>query len=212
MIFNNYEAAFYTVLLLVPGFIMNMGYAYLVPVREGQAQLVLVRYVVFSCFLYALIWPFVGPLYKLNYWISHPFRWSLILILILIVLPYTLGLLIGLINGRNWIRAILRRVGINPIHPAPTAWDYVMVRDSGYVVVTLKNGNHIFGLFAENSMASSVSAEKDIYLEKMYKIDEEDNWQLIERDQGVWINGSEILHIEFRSVNEEEEENGEQTQ
>lgn len=215
MVFNNYEAVFYTILALVPGFIMNMGYGYLIPLREGQAQLYLIRFIVFSCINYALVWPAINKLIQIKYWIEHPLRWSLILILILLILPYSVGMLVGYINNRDWIRIILRRIGINPIHPAPTAWDFVMQGESRYVIVTLKDKTEICGLYSDKSLASSVPSEKDLYIERIYKVDEENDgtWCEIDKGRGMWINGSEILHIEFKSAYaEEDEENGESEQ
>lgn len=215
MIFNNYEAVFYTILALVPGFIMNMGYGYLIPLREGQAQLYLIRLVVFSCVNYALVWPAVHNLIQIKYWVEHPLNWSFILILILLLMPYSIGMFVGYVNSRDWIRTILRKIGINPIHPAPTAWDFIMPSDAKYVIVTLKDKTEIFGLYSDNSLASSVPTEKDIYIEQVFKIDERDDetWLEVEGSRGMWINGSEILHIEFKDAySKEDEENGESKQ
>lgn len=215
MIFSNYDSVFYTILLIVPGFILNLGYTYLIPHREGQAAIYSIRFITYSCINYAIIWPFAHDMIMEKYWETHPFRWSLLLIIFLLALPYFLGLVIGIINGKDWIRRALRKGGINPIHPVPTGWDYIMPKTQKYVIITLKNGQDIYGLFSEKSMASSVPTEKDIYLEQIYSLSDEGDWETIARGEGMWVNGSEILHIEFRSTDdmaEEEDDNGEQEQ
>ncbi|MDT9717443.1 DUF6338 family protein [Paenibacillus sp. ClWae2A] len=205
MIFNNFEAVYYTVLMMVPGFIMNMGYNYILPTREGQAPIYLVRFIVFSCVNFAFAWPMINKLIQSRYWEQHPFRWSIILGLIVLLLPYVIGIFTGIAAERDWIRKLLLKTGINPVHPSPTAWDYIMSNDSSYVIVTLKNGFVIYGLFASKSLASTVPTEKDLYLEEIFELDENEEW--LPKAKGIWISGPEILHIEFLiSENKEEKD------
>lgn len=202
MIFNNFEAVYFTVLMLVPGFIMNMGYNYILPLREGQASIFIIRFIVFSCVNYALAWPLINKLAQLRYWEAHPFRWSLILGVILLLLPYVVGVSAGIVTQKDWIRKLLRKITLNPIHPLPTAWEYIMSQESRYVIITLKNEEVVYGLFSSKSLASSVPTEKDIYLEQIYNLSQTGEWKA--QGKGAWINGSEILHIEFLLLENEE--------
>ncbi|SDC86550.1 hypothetical protein SAMN05428987_3093 [Paenibacillus sp. CF095] len=210
MIFNNFEAVYFTVLMMVPGFIMNMGYNYILPTREGQAPIYLVRFIVFSCVNFALAWPGLNSLIKSRYWEEHPFRWSVLLVLIVLFLPYAIGLIAGIVTERKWVRKLLLKTGINPIHPSPTAWDYIMSNESRYVIVTLKNGFVIYGLFASKSLASTVPTEKDIYLEEIFELDDDETW--VPKSKGIWISGSEILHIEFLIFKENQEGQSEESE
>jgi hypothetical protein len=64
------------------------------------------------------------------------------------------------------------------------------------VLITLKDGSQIAGWFGKNSLASSELSERDIYLELVYKL-EDDAWQPVARSAGILINAEEIRYIEF---------------
>jgi len=66
------------------------------------------------------------------------------------------------------------------------------------MIITLNNGTKIGGEYAFNSFASSFPAAGDIFLEKQCTLDEQG--QLtgeLERSLGVWIDASNIRHIEM---------------
>ncbi|MBY3623632.1 hypothetical protein HGO21_29400 [Acinetobacter sp. CUI P1] len=84
---------------------------------------------------------------------------------------------------------------------------------SNYVIITMKNGSMIYGLYSGNSLASSLHNEKDLYIERVYNVDSDDNWNQVDGSTGMWLNAFEILHIElFNALEEtgEEENDGEE--
>jgi hypothetical protein len=85
-----------------------------------------------------------------------------------------------------------------------------MSQESRFVIITLKNEEVIYGLFASESLASSVPTEKDIYLEQIYNLNQTGEWKA--QGKGAWINGSEILHIEFLLLEDEEDNTDEESE
>ena len=61
----------------------------------------------------------------------------------------------------------------------------------------LENGKIVRGYYSENSFASSDSNFNDVYVEKLYKMDEDGKWKEVERTSGIWISPAEIKYIKF---------------
>jgi hypothetical protein len=81
----------------------------------------------------------------------------------------------------------------------PTAWDYKFseIYTEKWVIVTLENDKHVYGKFGYASLASSEKDERDIFLEEIWSLGEDDNWKKRERTDGVWIKATNIKMIEF---------------
>ena len=114
--------------------------------------------------------------------------------------PVGLGLGLGFCSKKDIVRKVLVPLGFNPIHSVPTAWDFKF-SDSPpvWVLVTLKDGHTVGGLWGSRSFASSESDERDIYIQEVYKILKTKTWKKVERNDGILICGDEIKHIEFWS-------------
>ncbi len=87
----------------------------------------------------------------------------------------------------------------NAPHPTQSPWDYVFSqRKSYWVIVTLKDGVQIAGLYSSNSFASSAPSPEQIYLEQSWKLNDSEGFER-EHNQtdGVIIISSEISHIEL---------------
>lgn len=66
-----------------------------------------------------------------------------------------------------------------------------------FVIITLQDDSKIYGLYGENSFTSTEPDERDIYLEKIYDIDEQNNWVENEYSLGIHILQNQIKTIEF---------------
>lgn len=196
MTLSNFDMALYTLLFIIPGFSMSYAYGIFIPQRDKVYQPAFLRFFFFSCLNFAIWWPLIHHWIKITYYDIHPFRWSFCIIGVLIIFPYILGLITGFVTEKEWLRVLLNKMKVYTLHPVPTAWDYIM-SESAYIIVTLKDGTRIHGKYSSKSIASSVPNEKDVYIEIIYKVDENDNWQEVPRTNGVWIAGDQILHIEF---------------
>jgi hypothetical protein len=59
---------------------------------------------------------------------------------------------------------IYKFIGLRPIHPVPTGWDWIFSRTGAcFVLVTVTDGTVIAGYFGGDSMASSDPDRRDIY-------------------------------------------------
>ncbi|MEK4509156.1 DUF6338 family protein [Paenibacillus sp. FSL K6-2524] len=191
------DTIIYIAMFIVPGFIMSSAYSGLVPQRVIGEQSAILRFISFS-FLNAVIWFWlINDLIDKRYWDKHPVLWIFILFGVLCISPLFLGFFYGVITAKEWIRKLVGYIGINPVHPIPTAWDYVM-SSGNWVMITLKDDSIFYGVYSSDSFASSVPEERDIYLEKVYTPNPESGeWQLNVRTKGVWIPKEELRYIEF---------------
>ena len=118
----------------------------------------------------------------------------------------TLGILIGIFKSKAWIRRFLRKCKCNVSMSIPTAWDdYFAKQIASYVIVTLQDDSKIYGYFGSDSFASSEADERDIFVEKLYRLDDNKNWTEIPGSLGVLLQASQIKTIEFLQGGQEGE-------
>lgn len=113
--------------------------------------------------------------------------------------PALVGLLLGLAAAGDLGRRILARFGLNPVHPSPTAWDYVFAgrRGSAYVIVTLEGGATVAGLLGPDSFASSDPAERDLLIEEILDVDDEGRWTTRSERVAILIPAKQIKYVEI---------------
>lgn len=112
-----------------------------------------------------------------------------------IIVPTVLGILSGLNIKIGWIDNLLRKAGFQTIHPIETAWDWYFSNSrEAWSIVKLKDGTRWAGVIGVNSFLSSNPAERDLFIEKVYLIDENDVWS--ENSSSVWIAHNQIQSIE----------------
>lgn len=160
------------------------------PVAEG-----VIAYIILSLIYHALAYPIAAPLY------SRPSSgWMMAgWFLLLFVGPATLGFLLGLNVRKGWTKKLLSKVHLNTIHPVNSAWDWRFGEcEECWVLVVLKNGTRWAGYLGQKSFMSSDPVERDIYIQQVYEIGEENKWT--PRTSGVWIAHGEIQTLEFWPV------------
>ncbi|TGN67335.1 hypothetical protein E4L95_05370 [Paracoccus liaowanqingii] len=115
----------------------------------------------------------------------------------ILVSPVVMGVLSGLATKWGVLSKIYRQMSFHPVHVIPTSWDYAFSKpEPKFLIVKLADGSIFGGLWGTKSFASDEPAERDIYIEKIYKID---------KDTGVWtgtdrsllLKGEHIRSIEF---------------
>jgi hypothetical protein len=83
----------------------------------------------------------------------------------------------------------------------PSLWDWIWTearyRGNALVVIRLKEGEVIEGLYAGESEADLSPKRPRVYLQKAYRQDEEGN--IVVYPQGAYVEGDQITGIEFRS-------------
>jgi hypothetical protein len=197
MTISTYEVVIYTGIFLVPGFIIDEIVTTLKPIKVYSDSVKALRYIGYSVFnLTVWFWLF----YLIKTAVDNSSVWYFLLLeLSLLATSAISGVVIGLIRKFELLRKLFARFDINILHPVPTAWDYKFseIYTEKWVIVTLENDKHVYGKFGYASLASSEKDERDIFLEEIWSLGEDDNWKKRERTDGVWIKATNIKMIEF---------------
>lgn len=178
---------------LVPGLIMTWVRAQFTTGRISLPKEALLVYLAQSVAYYAFVLPAVEFVVERSPGYGRAAGW----ILLVFAGPAILGLALGLNARHGFARSLLGRLKLPVIHVMPTAWDWKFAANrSHWVLVTLKDGTRFAGIFGAASFASSDPAERDLYLEKVYDLDDDDNW--IDRgEKGALLVAGEIRSVEF---------------
>ena len=129
-------------------------------------------------------------------------------ILYFLIVPSLAGYVLALLTQTDllWDWAEKLRLKAKPL--TVDAWDYTfgkMLGEGKYIIVTLKNGAHIYGMLGGASFVSS-GTERDILLERIYELDKNKQWQLVKPVKSLYIKGEQIALIELIPLNEEDDE------
>ncbi|MEW6203008.1 MAG: DUF6338 family protein [bacterium] len=198
MTINEFEIVFYTLAFIVPGFIFYSVIAAFIPQRVEVKEISFLRFLTFSCSNYAIWSWLVFLIFKSKYFLESPMRSAIAWGVIIFVSPISLGVLFGWLSQKEIIRNILSRIGLTTIHSIPTAWDYIFSKIKPvWILVTLKDNSQVAGFFGNGSMASSELSERDIFIRMVFHIDENGQWEKVEKTNGILIKGDQIKCIEF---------------
>lgn len=173
---------------LVPGFILSSAFRLFVPFLRWERSEAMLGYLA------------VGSLFATLRLIGVP------VILTALVLPALAGALLGIMANRYRERVY------HFLPLPPTAWDaaFWMRKEPCLVVIVLKDGTVIRGVYGRNSHASSDPDRRDLFLEGILVQDAKGHWRVDPHADGLWINGSQIVMIKFVTV-KRGDENGERT-
>jgi hypothetical protein len=121
-----------------------------------------------------------------------------------LVSPAVIGAFLGIAALKNWWHGIANRLGTAPLHPMPTAWDWKFAqREQTWMYVTLKDDTKFAGFCGARSFISSEPAERDLYIQEVYEIGEDQVWK--PKGSGLYIASGEIRSIEFWPIPKEEQ-------
>ncbi len=196
MLIESFDAVFYTAIFVLPGFIINGIISAFNPTKKLSEGVLLLKSLLYSI-IHCAIWSW---LYKIIFEISdkYPKTYWFILVLATIIAASVLAAIIGLIQQKQLIRKVLAFFKIYILHSIPNSWDYCFSKNqSTWLIVTLVDGGMIYGQFSTNSFASSDTEERDLYIEKIYRIDDNKAWIEIEGIDGIYIPKEQIKTIEF---------------
>jgi len=198
---NPYAILFF----LVPGQIIAFARAQFTTGRTVLMRDAFLGYISWSVSYYVLTLPFIGyiNLNSFKEW-SH-----LELMTFLFVAPCILGGLLGLNDRHNCIRRLLAKVGLPTVHAIPTAWDWCFYRQKRCrILVTMKDQTRFAGYFGSSSFASSEPGERDIYIESVYEIGDDNEWKKTKKSSVLLI-ASEIRSVQIPPLNGNKAGNGE---
>ncbi|QEW19159.1 hypothetical protein LA6_001341 [Marinibacterium anthonyi] len=117
----------------------------------------------------------------------------------ILLLPALLGMIAGWNLSFGWNHALLRRLSMPVEHPTRRAYDYAFTHDrpAGFVILTFTDGTQVFGYYGSNSLAANDSGRSDIYLERLYDVDEAGQWAEKSVGRSAFVSLSGIRSIEF---------------
>ena len=83
--------------------------------------------------------------------------------------------------------------------PVKKPWDWVFARiEPSWVIVHLHDGRKIGGIFDKQSYVSSFPNKEQIYLEKVWKLNEQGGFESpIEGSKGIILLGQDISSVEL---------------
>jgi len=186
---------------VVPGFVALYVRSLFVVGRKTHNLNEILSYLVVSVGYYAVILPVILWLISGDgYGLGRIVAW----LFIILICPAVFGLFLGINVQKGFLRSFLVRFGVTPVHCIPTAWDWKFwAGDTNWVLVTLKDGTRFAGVCGPESFISSDPAERDIYIQRIYDIGEDNKW-LPRGDTGVLITAGEIQTIEFWPYQQQE--------
>lgn len=203
MTLDSFDVVFFTAGFLAPGFIWSAVLSFFVPPRSAATEVRFLQFLTLSCINHG-IWSWaLFIIFRAGLVQNHPYWSGIFLGFIIFVSPVTLGVLSGLLQQREWVTRFFTRFGIRTVHPIGLAWDWHFSHAKPYwVLVTLKDGTSVYGLFGSRSFAASDPERRDLYLEEQFRPLENGEWAPFEDTGGVLIMGDQIAAIEFRKIEE----------
>ena len=181
-------------LFFVPGLVVLFVRSQFVTGAKFSHSAAWLPYLAISVIYYALAFPLIDfvvaidePIYgKILAWFSLVFAG-----------PAVLGLVLGINIQESLFRRLLQRCGLNPVHVIPTAWDWKFGNmTEQWVLVTLKDGTRFAGFCGSDSFMSSDPAERDIYIQQVYDVDDDNNWSS-SGEKALLITADEVQTVEF---------------
>jgi hypothetical protein len=185
------------VLVIVPGLVVLYVRSYFVTSSPMKLKDHVLAYIIVTLIYWCILTIISGRALVFDSGTDAP-RLSAFFILALVVgLPALLGLLLGMELKANWLRFLLQKISVYPVHVVPTAWDWKFgtMREE-FVLIRTTQGQVVRGYLNDKSFVSSDSSERDIYVGQMYSNGANDVWEPLE-GRSIWLRGEGIATIEF---------------
>lgn len=187
---------------IIPGFVLMRVKRVAYPTAEASTGSTVLDSLTLSCVVYALASPLLYISYLYRWPVTRPVFFSMLALVILLVVPCALGTLY--VRFTNADRARWLREVLGFPNPDPTAWDYLFRKRRAYWVwLTFKSGKVMAGLFGPNSCASSFPHKRDLYVEKLLRLDENgDVVELLDGSAGALVMMEDLERIQFFEIDE----------
>lgn len=182
-------------IFVIPGFISMKFYTLFVSpdsYRDSSKQII--DAVAYSCFNYALSFPFILFFEKIKLGASHPYLYIFFYFFLILIFPIILSFSWHKIRSSPKLRLPLS-------HPQGKPWDYVFSQQNKtyYIKVTLKDGKVVGGYYGEKSFSSSSPNPEQLYLEQCWIVSNNGKFERAKNNTaGIIILTNEIAFIELR--------------
>lgn len=203
------EEILYTIMVaiafLIPGFIITSITKRIIPSIDKDYKTKILENFIYS-FINIFIWAI--PIYSIyinrELWEKNYILLWIIMFLIIFVTPLTISLIIIAFNKYDIIRKICIHLQITSTDVEASAWDFKFKQiENEWVIITLNNNKVIRGFIGKYSYISSNPRERDIYIDKVYMVNEQQEWIKKEGTDGILIKAEEIKSIEFFDYDKE---------
>lgn len=195
-----YETLTIITIFIVPGFFAMLIVRKACPMRKhiydyilDYLFLSLLNYVVTSTIL-----SFIIDKWKIT--ITSTNRYVLCFV-VMLMLSIVFGIFYAKILQSSIFDRFLEMFNLKTIHSIPSAWEFYFSQQRPcFVVVKLKDDSLLAGLFGFHSFASSDMDNKDLYVEKAYRLVKKNKASIWEEDKesdGFYVNSNDIKSIEF---------------
>lgn len=193
------EALFVALAFIVPGFIISLVRSQFSVSRSVRPSEQVLGYVTLSALNYALFSWLVYILVATEFAAKHPAWAAFFWFTVILIGPAAIGMALAVIIQRDWLHTIFARLRMQPIHIVPAAWDYQFGRMTKphWLLVKLKDGSTAAGYFGMRSFASSDPHERDIFIQQVYLVDPEGEWQQMSEGHSMLIAREQIAVVEF---------------
>lgn len=178
-------------IFFIPGFISTQIFEFIIPSDKRDFSKTFLQIIAYSALNYSALSWLIYIVVKYNYYLN-----TIVIIPTILIVFFIMPILWPFIIKKAFSFQIFADTFI---HPIAKPWDYYFAkRESCWVIVHLKNGTSIGGIYDENSFASSYPAKEQIYLEQVWEIDDEGVFlKPVDRSKGIIILGDDISSIEF---------------
>jgi hypothetical protein len=181
---------------LLPGFVASWVLSAFTARKSLAGEAALLRYLALSTINFAICyWPLRAAGIRSDSEAGWLF-WGVTLVLS----PSVLALLFAANNQFGWSQKLLGLVGLKMMHATDSAWDYAFSRwgRDRWLIVTLKNEKIVAGLTGKDSFASSISEERDLFIQEMWRYDCDTNTiTALDKPRSILICRDEISTVEF---------------
>ena len=180
------------ILFVIPGFVSLKAYEILFHATQKNVSNLLVEAITYSCINYAILFVFIYQVERLNLKNNYPVSYGIFYGFVFFIAPIIWVIALKSLRLCKWMQKWLP-------HPTAKAWDYVFGKRKPYwVIINLKDGKKIAGLYGFDSFTTSGDNKEEIYLEKTWKLNKSGGFDR-ERvnSEGILVISSEIESLEF---------------
>lgn len=191
-IFNNSSGLLLFVLFFVPGFVSIKVHDLLIASEKRDFSKSFLEAIAFSAINFALLSWLIFPLLYYKIYESNPLIFSVLVFFTILIFPMLWTWIYTKMISSSWLTKHI-------VHPIKRPWDWFFnKRESCWVIITLKDGRKIGGVFSNKSYASSFPLPEQIYLEVIWNLDQDGRFvSPVERSKGVIILNDGISTVEF---------------
>ncbi|MFZ5947463.1 MAG: DUF6338 family protein [Stygiobacter sp.] len=188
----NVEKLSLFLVFILPGFISLVVYDYLIPSTKREFSKSIIEVVCFSTLNFIVLSFLIYLNLKYESYNNSLIVFYLSLLIVFIIMPALWPIIFVKFSNTKFFKTYF-------IHPIAKPWDYFFgKKEAAWVIIHLKNGKMIGGKYSTDSFASSYPDKEQIYLEEVWKLDENGVFiSKIERTKGIIIIGDDISSIEF---------------